>query len=539
MKIKELQFNDASRESLYKGITVLSDAVKATLGPKGRNVVIEQTYGAPRITKDGVSVAKEIELENRFENLGAQLLKSVASKTNDIAGDGTTTATVLGYAIIKEGLKAISAGYKPMGIKKGIESAVAHVKEELEKRSKKISSKEEISQVGTISANGEKEIGDILAEAMSKVGEYGVITVEEAKSLETEMEVVEGMQFNKGMVSPYFSSNVDKMTCELDKPYILATDKRIDSVQCLLPLLEGIIKTGRPLMVICQDIDNSVIGTLVLNKIKNGLKICVAKAPSFGDNRKAILEDIAILTGGTMIADGSGMTLEKTTVEQLGQCDKIRVDKENTVIIGGNGTEVESRCNLLKNQIAESKSDFEKEKLQERLAKLLGGVAIIRVGGATEVEVKERKDRVDDALHATRAAVEEGIVPGGGTALLYASENLILVIENSTEDFRVGVDIVRKALKEPFRQILINAGLEDTYLLKVLLAKNDNALGYNVSSDNTDIINLVENGIIDPTKVVRTALENAASVASLVLTTQVTIITKPSDTPADIENMSI
>jgi chaperonin GroEL len=526
MASKEVKFGQDARERMLRGVDILANAVKVTLGPKGRNVVIEKSFGAPRITKDGVTVAKEIELEDKFENMGAQMLREVASKTADLAGDGTTTATVLAQAIVREGAKSVAAGANPMDLKRGIDMAVAAVVEELKSKSKKVTSNDEIAQVGTISANGDTEIGQRIAEAMKKVGNEGVITVEESKSLETELDVVEGMQFDRGYLSPYFITNAEKMTVELESPYILIFEKKLSGLQAMLPILEAVVQASKPLLIIAEDVEGEALATLVVNKLRGGLKVAAVKAPGFGDRRKAMLEDIAILSGGTVISEDLGIKLETVTLKDLGRAKKVTIDKENTTIIDGVGkkTEIESRVKQIKAQIEESTSDYDREKLQERLAKLAGGVAVIKVGGATEVEVKERKDRVDDALHATRAAVEEGIVPGGGVALLRSIKALDAV-KAENEDQKVGIQIVRKALQTPARQIFTNSGEDGSVIVGKILESNKYAFGYNAQSHEYG--DLVAQGVIDPTKVVRCALQDAASVAGLLITTEAMIADVP------------
>jgi chaperonin GroEL len=521
-----VKFSTDARTRMLRGVDILADAVKVTLGPKGRNVVIEKSFGAPRITKDGVTVAKEIELADKFENMGAQMVREVASKTNDIAGDGTTTATVLAQAIVREGAKSVAAGMNPMDLKRGIDFAVDAVVEDLKRRSKKITTGDEIAQVGTISANGEIAIGKMIAEAMEKVGKEGVITVEEAKGLETELNVVEGMQFDRGYVSPYFVTNVDKMRTELEDPLILIHEKKLSGLAPMLPLLESVVQTGKPFLIIAEDIEGEALATLVVNKLRGGLKVAAVKAPGFGDRRKAMLEDIAILTGGTVVSEDLGTKLENVTVQMLGRAKKVTIDKENTTIVDGAGKkkEIEARCGQIRQQIEETTSDYDREKLQERLAKLAGGVAVIKVGGATEVEVKERKDRVDDALHATRAAVEEGIVPGGGTALLYALRALDAV-KGDNDDQKVGVDIVRRALQAPARQIAENAGFDGAVVVGKLLEGKSPNQGFDAQAG--DYVDMVKSGIIDPTKVVRHALQDAASVAGLLVTTEAMVAEKP------------
>jgi chaperonin GroEL len=511
---------------MLRGVDILANTVKVTLGPKGRNVVIDKSFGAPRITKDGVTVAKEIELEDKFENMGAQMVREVASKTSDIAGDGTTTATVLAAAIVKEGAKAVAAGMNPMDLKRGIDIAVEAVVEELKKNSKKITSNSEIAQVGTISANGDKEIGDYLAKAMEKVGNEGVITVEEAKSLETELDVVEGMQFDRGYISPYFITNADKMRVEFDDPYILINEKKLSALNELLPLLEAVVQTGKPLLIVAEDVEGEALATLVVNKLRGGLKVAAVKAPGFGDRRKAMLQDIAILTGGQAISEDLGIKLENVTIGMLGKAKKVMIDKENTTIVNGTGkkADIEARIAQIKAQIEETTSDYDREKLQERLAKLAGGVAVIRVGGATEVEVKERKDRVDDAMHATRAAVEEGILPGGGVALLRATEAL-KKLRTHNEDQKHGVEIVRKALQAPARQIATNAGEDGSVIVGKILENDSYAFGFDAQGG--DYVDMVKKGIIDPTKVVRQALQGASSVAALLITTEAMVAELP------------
>ncbi|MGV8995366.1 MAG: chaperonin GroEL [Parvibaculaceae bacterium] len=523
---KEVKFGRSARERMLRGVDILADAVKVTLGPKGRNVVIDKSFGAPRITKDGVTVAKEIELEDKFENMGAQMVKEVASKTNDTAGDGTTTATVLAQAIVREGSKAVAAGLNPMDLKRGIDLAVTVAREDIAKRSKKVKSNDEIAQVGTISANGEAEIGKMIAEAMARVGNEGVITVEEAKSLDSELEVVEGMQFDRGYLSPYFITNADKMVTELEEPLILLHEKKLTNLQPLLPILEAVVQSGRPLLIIAEDIEGEALATLVVNKLRGGLKVAAVKAPGFGDRRKAMLEDIAILTGGQVISEELGIKLENVTPEMLGKAKRIRITKEDTTIIDGAGKkkDIESRVGQIKRQIDETTSDYDKEKLQERLAKLAGGVAVIKVGGATEVEVKERKDRVDDALNATRAAVEEGIVPGGGTALLMATK-AVAKLTSDNADIQAGINIIRKALEAPIRQIVENAGVEGSIVVQKILESKVANFGFDAQKE--EYVDLVAAGIIDPTKVVRTALQDAASVAGLLITTEAMIADAP------------
>src|SRR6187402_927023 len=526
MAAKEVKFGVDARDKMLRGVDILANAVKVTLGPKGRNVVLDKSFGAPRITKDGVTVAKEIELEDKFENMGAQMVREVASKTSDIAGDGTTTATVLAAAIVKEGSKAVAAGMNPMDLKRGIDLAVEAIVEDLRQELKKVTSNDEIAQVGTISANGDAEIGKFLSDAMKKVGNEGVITVEEAKSLETELDVVEGMQFDRGYISPYFVTNADKMRVEMDDPYLLIYDKKLSSLNELLPLLEAVVQTGKPLLIVAEDIEGEALATLVVNKLRGGLKVAAVKAPGFGDRRKAMLQDIAILTGGQAISEDLGIKLENVTIQMLGRTKKVMIDKENTTIVNGAGkkADIEARVSQIKAQIEETTSDYDREKLQERLAKLAGGVAVIRVGGATEVEVKERKDRVDDAMHATRAAVEEGIVPGGGVALLRASEQLKR-IKTANDDQKTGVEIVRKALSAPARQIAINAGEDGSVIVGKILEKDQYSYGFD--SQSGEYVNLISKGIIDPTKVVRAAIQNAASVAALLITTEAMVAELP------------
>jgi chaperonin GroEL len=526
MSAKEVKFSVDARDRMLHGIDTLTHAVRVTLGPKGRNVLLDKSFGAPRITKDGVTVAKEIELEDKFENMGAQMVREVASKTSDQAGDGTTTATVLAHAIVREGAKAVAAGMNPMDLKRGVDLAVETIVADLQKNSKKVTSNEEIAQVGTISANGDAEIGRFIADAMKKVGNEGVITVEEAKSLETELEVVEGMQFDRGYISPYFVTNADKMRVEMEDPYILIYEKKLSGLQELLPMLEAVVQTSKPLLIIAEDIEGEALATLVVNKLRGGLKVAAVKAPGFGDRRKAMLEDIAILTGGTMVSADLGIKLENVTINMLGRAKKVMIDKENTTIVGGAGkkTDIQARITQIKAQIEETTSDYDREKLQERLAKLAGGVAVIRVGGATEIEVKERKDRVDDAMHATRAAVEEGVLPGGGVALLRASETLKKV-RTLNDDQKTGVEIVRKALSWPARQIAINAGEDGSIVVGKILEKDTYAYGYDAQAGEYG--NLISKGIIDPTKVVRAALQGAASVAGLLITTEAMVAELP------------
>jgi chaperonin GroEL len=526
MAAKDVKFAVDARDRMLHGVDILANAVKVTLGPKGRNVVLDKSFGAPRITKDGVTVAKEIELEDKFENMGAQMVREVASKSSDFAGDGTTTATVLAQAIVKEGAKSVAAGMNPMDLKRGIDLAVDAVVEHLKANSKKVTSNEEIAQVGTISANGDKEIGDYLAKAMQKVGNEGVITVEEAKSLETELDVVEGMQFDRGYISPYFITNADKMRTEMEDPYILIYEKKLSGLQELLPLLEAVVQTGKPLLIVAEDVEGEALATLVVNKLRGGLKVAAVKAPGFGDRRKAMLQDIAILTGGQAISEDLGIKLENVTINMLGRAKKVMIDKENTTIVNGAGkkSDITDRVSQIKAQIEETTSDYDKEKLQERLAKLAGGVAVIRVGGATEIEVKERKDRVDDAMHATRAAVEEGIVPGGGVALLRASE-ILKKVKTGNDDQKTGVEIVRKALQSPARQIASNAGEDGSVIVGKILEKDQYSYGFDAQSG--EYVNMLSKGIIDPTKVVRAALQNAASVAGLLITTEAMVAELP------------
>ncbi|QPC98481.1 MULTISPECIES: chaperonin GroEL [Qipengyuania] len=531
MAAKDVKFGRDAREGILRGVDTLANAVKVTLGPKGRNVVIDKSFGAPRITKDGVTVAKEIELKDKFENMGAQMIKEVASKANDTAGDGTTTATVLAQAIVNEGMKSVAAGMNPMDLKRGIDLAVEKVVENLKSRSKDVAGSSEIAQVGIISANGDREVGEKIAEAMEKVGKEGVITVEEAKGLEFELDVVEGMQFDRGYLSPYFITNPEKMTVELENPYILIHEKKLSNLQAMLPVLEAAVQSGRPLLIIAEDIEGEALATLVVNKLRGGLKVAAVKAPGFGDRRKAMLQDIAILTKGEMISEDLGIKLENVTLNMLGQAKKVTIDKDNTTIVDGAGEadDIKARVGEIRTQIDNTSSDYDREKLQERLAKLAGGVAVIKVGGATEVEVKERKDRVDDALHATRAAVEEGIVPGGGTALLYATKALD-GLTGANDDQTRGIDIIRRAIQAPVRQIATNAGHDGAVISGKLMDANDDSLGFNAATDTYE--NLVAAGVIDPTKVVRTALQDAASVAGLLITTEAAITEKPEDKPA-------
>ncbi|MCY1327650.1 60 kDa chaperonin 5 [compost metagenome] len=526
MAAKEVKFHTDARERMLRGVDVLANAVKVTLGPKGRNVVIDKSFGAPRITKDGVSVAKEIELEDKFENMGAQMLREVASRTNDLAGDGTTTATVLAQAIVKEGAKAVASGMNPMDLKRGIDLAVDAIVKELKTNARKISNNSEIAQVGTISANGDEEIGRYLAEAMQKVGNEGVITVEEAKTAETELEVVEGMQFDRGYLSPYFVTNADKMRTEFDDPYILIHEKKLSNLQAMLPVLEAVVQSSKPLLIIAEDVEGEALATLVVNKLRGGLKIAAVKAPGFGDRRKAMLEDIAVLTGGTVVSDDVGIKLENVTLDMLGRAKKVTIEKENTTIIDGVGAkaDIDGRVSQIRAQIEETTSDYDREKLQERLAKLAGGVAVIRVGGSTEVEVKEKKDRVDDALHATRAAVEEGILPGGGVALLRAVK-MLDDLPTANQDQKVGIEIVRRAVEAPVRQIAENAGAEGSIIVGKLREKTDFSFGWNAQTGEYG--DLYAQGVIDPAKVVRTALQDAASVAGLLVTTEAMIAEKP------------
>jgi chaperonin GroEL len=519
MTAKDVRFSADARERMLRGVDILANAVKVTLGPKGRNVILEKSFGAPRTTKDGVTVAKEIELEDKFENMGAQMVREAAQKTNDVAGDGTTTACVLAQAIVREGLKAVAAGMNPMDLKRGIDKAVVQVVEEIQKKAKKVKNSQEIAQVGTISANGEKAIGDMISDAMQRVGNEGVITVEEAKSLESELDVVEGMQFDRGYLSPYFITNADKMIAELEEPYLLIHEKKLASLQPLLPVLEAVVQTGKPLLIIAEEVEGEALATLVVNKLRGGLKVAAVKAPGFGDRRKAMLEDIAVLTNGQVISEDLGIKLENVTLDMLGRAKRARIEKENTTIIDGSGKkkDIEGRVSQIKAQIDETTSDYDKEKLQERLAKLAGGVAVIKVGGATEVEVKERKDRVDDALNATRAAVEEGIVAGGGVSLLRAVK-VLDEVKTDNEDQNAGVAIVRRALQAPIRQIAENAGVEGSIVVGKVLDRQTAAYGYDAQSDQYG--DMFEMGIIDPAKVVRTALQDAASIAGLMITTE-------------------
>ena len=526
MAAKDVYFSSDARDRMLRGVNILANAVKVTLGPKGRNVVIEKSFGAPRSTKDGVSVAKEIELADRFENLGAQLIREVASKTNDKAGDGTTTATVLAQAIVVEGLKSVAAGMNPMDLKRGVDKAVAKVIEEIKSSAKKVTTNSEIAQVGTISANGDTEVGEMIAKAMDKVGNEGVITVEEAKTAETELDVVEGMQFDRGYLSPYFITNPDKMEADLEEPLILLFEKKLSSLQPLLPVLEAVVQSGRPLLIIAEDVEGEALATLVVNKLRGGLRVAAVKAPGFGDRRKAMLEDIAILTGGQLISEDLGIKLESVTLDMLGRAKKVTITKDDTTIVDGIGEKeaIEGRISQIKRQIEDTTSDYDKEKLQERLAKLAGGVAVIRVGGATEVEVKEKKDRVDDALNATRAAVEEGIVPGGGVALLKASK-ILEGLKGDNDDQDAGIAIVRRALQAPIRQISENAGVEGSIVVGKVLENNSATFGFNAQTE--EYVDLVQAGVIDPAKVVRTALQDAASVAGLLITTEAAIVEAP------------
>src|SRR5215210_2865712 len=519
MSAKDVRFSSDARDRMLRGVDILANAVRVTLGPKGRNVVLEKSFGAPRITKDGVTVAKEIELSDKFENMGAQMVREVASKTNDIAGDGTTTATVLAASIMKEGIKLVAAGMNPMDLKRGVDIAVSAVVKDIEKRAKKVQSSEEVAQIGTIASNGDTSIGEMIAKAMKKVGNEGVITVEEAKTAETELDVVEGMQFDRGYLSPYFVTNAEKMVAELEDPYILIHEKKLSSLQAMLPILEAVAQTGKPLLIVAEDVEGEALATLVVNKLRGGLKVAAVKAPGFGDRRKAMLEDIAILTRGTAVSDDLGIKLENVTLDMLGRAKRVRIEKETTTIIDGGGKkpEIQARIAQIKAQIEETTSDYDKEKLQERLAKLAGGVAVIRVGGATEVEVKEKKDRVDDAMHATRAAVEEGILPGGGVALLRAAKALTK-LQPANADQKTGIEIVRKALSWPARQIALNSGEDGSVIVGKILEKDTYAYGFD--AQNGEYVNMLTKGIIDPTKVVRQALQGAASVASLLITTE-------------------
>ena len=531
MSAKDVRFSTDARDRMLRGVDILANAVKVTLGPKGRNVVIEKSFGAPRITKDGVTVAKEIELEDKFENMGAQMVREVAQKTNDLAGDGTTTATVLAAAIVKEGVKAVAAGMNPMDLKRGIDIAVKAVVEDIKKRAKKVGSSAEVAQVGTISSNGDSAVGKMIAQAMQKVGNEGVITVEEAKSLETEVEIVEGMQFDRGYLSPYFITNAEKMVAELEDAYVLLHEKKLSGLQAMLPVLEAVVQSGKPLLIIAEDIEGEALATLVVNKLRGGLKVAAVKAPGFGDRRKAMLEDIAILTGGQLIAEDLGIKLESVTTAMLGRAKKIVIEKEKTTIVDGTGKkkDIEARVNQLKAQIEETTSDYDREKLQERLAKLAGGVAVIRVGGATEVEVKEKKDRVEDALNATRAAVEEGIVPGGGVALLRAKK-AVGKLTDSNPDVQTGINIVLKAIEAPLRQIAENSGVEGSIVVNKILENKSETYGFD--AQNEEYVDMIDKGIVDPAKVVRAALQDAASVASLLVTTEAMIADTPKEQPA-------
>jgi chaperonin GroEL len=531
MAAKDVRFSGDARDKMLRGVEILSNAVKVTLGPKGRNVVLDKSFGAPRITKDGVTVAKEIELEDKFENMGAQMVREVAQKTNDLAGDGTTTATVLAAAIVKEGAKSVAAGMNPMDLKRGIDIAVAAVVKDIEKRAKKVGSSAEVAQVGTISANGDSNIGKMIAQAMQKVGNEGVITVEEAKSLDTDVEIVEGMQFDRGYISPYFVTNAEKMLAELEDAYILLHEKKLSGLQAMLPVLEAVVQSGKPLIIVAEDVEGEAIATLVVNKLRGGLKVAAVKAPGFGDRRKAMLEDIAILTGGQLISEDLGIKLENVTLAMLGRAKKVIIEKEKTTIVDGAGKrkDIEARVGQIKAQIEETTSDYDREKLQERLAKLAGGVAVIRVGGATEVEVKEKKDRVEDALNATRAAVEEGIVPGGGVALLRAKKS-VGKITNSNSDVQAGINIVLKALEAPIRQIAENAGVEGSIVVGKIMDERSETFGFD--AQNETYVDMIEKGIVDPAKVVRAALQDAASVAGLLVTTEAMVAEMPKDKPA-------
>ncbi|MBV1708144.1 MAG: chaperonin GroEL [Hyphomicrobiales bacterium] len=531
MAAKDVRFSSDARDRMVRGVDILANAVKVTLGPKGRNVVIDKSFGAPRITKDGVTVAKEIELDDKFENMGAQMVREVASKTNDKAGDGTTTATVLAQAIVKEGIKYVAAGLNPMDLKRGIDLAVTDALKDISRRSKKIKSSDEVAQVGTISANGDRSIGDMIAQAMQKVGNEGVITVEEAKAAETELDVVEGMQFDRGYLSPYFVTNAEKMVAELEDAYILIHEKKLSTLQSMLPILEAVVQTGKPLLIVSEDVEGEALATLVVNKLRGGLKIAAVKAPGFGDRRKAMLEDIAILTAGQMISEDLGVKLENVTLAQLGRAKRVRIDKENTTIIDGAGKkkDIEARIAQIKAQIEETTSDYDKEKLQERLAKLAGGVAVIRVGGSTEIEVKEKKDRVDDALNATRAAVEEGIVPGGGVALLRA-KLAVAKLKNANPDVQAGINIVLKSLEAPIRQIVENAGVEGSIVVGKISENKSETFGFNAQTE--EYVDMITHGIVDPAKVVRTALQDAASVAGLLITTEAMVAEMPKEKPA-------
>jgi chaperonin GroEL len=531
MAAKDVRFAADARTKMLRGVDILADAVKVTLGPKGRNVVLDKSFGAPRITKDGVTVAKEIELEDKFENMGAQMVREVASKTNDKAGDGTTTATVLAQAIVREGAKYVAAGINPMDLKRGVDLAVEAAIKDIKARAKKIASSDEVAQVGTISSNGDKSIGDMIAQAMQKVGNEGVITVEEAKTSETELDVVEGMQFDRGYLSPYFITNAEKMIAELDDPYILIHEKKLSSLQAMLPVLEAVVQTGKPLVIVAEDVEGEALATLVVNKLRGGLKVAAVKAPGFGDRRKAMLEDIAILTSGQLISEELGIKLESVTIQMLGRAKRVRIDKENTTIIDGSGkkADIDARIAQIKSQIEETTSDYDREKLQERLAKLAGGVAVIRVGGSTEVEVKEKKDRVDDALNATRAAVEEGIVAGGGVALLRAKK-AVLALKSDVSDVQSGINLVAKALEAPIRQIVENAGVEGSIVVGKISENSSETYGFNAQTEQ--YVDMISAGIVDPAKVVRTALQDAASVAGLLITTEAMVAELPKDKPA-------
>ena len=530
MAAKEIRFGTDARQRMMRGIDVLSDAVRVTLGPKGRMVVLDKSFGAPRITKDGVAVAKEIELEDKFENMGAQMVREVASKTNDVAGDGTTTATVLAQSIVREGAKAVAAGMNPMDVKRGVDTAVNHVVKELERRSRKISTDAEIAQVGTVSANGDPDVGEMIARAMREVGKEGVITVEENKGIDTELETVEGMQFDRGYVSPYFVTNADKMVAELEDPHIMLHEKKLSNMQAMLPVLEQVVQSSRPLLIIAEDVEGEALATLVVNRLRGGLKVAAVKAPGFGDRRKAMLEDIAVLTGGQVISEDLGIKLENVTLSMLGRAKRIEIDKENTTIVGGSGkkSDIQGRCGQIRQQVEDTSSDYDREKLQERLAKLAGGVAVIKVGGATEVEVKERKDLVEDAMNATRAAVEEGVVPGGGAALLY-SVRALDKLGADNDDQKVGIDIVRRAVQTPARQIAENAGADGAVVVGKLLEQKDRKRGFDAQAE--EYKDMVQAGIVDPTKVVRTALQDAASVASLLITTEAMVAERPKKEP--------
>ncbi len=531
MAAKDVRFSNDARERMLRGVEVLANAVKVTLGPKGRNVVLDKSFGAPRITKDGVTVAKEIELEDKFENMGAQMVREVAQKTNDQAGDGTTTATVLAYAIVKEGAKAVAAGMNPMDLKRGIDLSVKAVVDDIKRRSKKVGSSSEVAQVGTISSNGDKEVGKMIADAMQKVGNEGVITVEEAKALTTDIEIVEGMQFDRGYLSPYFITNAEKMIAELEEPYVLLHEKKLSQLQAMLPVLEAVVQSGKPLLIVAEDIEGEALATLVVNKLRGGLKVAAVKAPGFGDRRKAMLEDIAILTGGQLIAEDLGIKLESVTTAMLGRAKKVVIEKEKTTIVDGAGKKkaIEARVGQIKAQIEETTSDYDREKLQERLAKLAGGVAVIRVGGATEVEVKEKKDRVEDALNATRAAVEEGIVPGGGVALIRARK-AIGKLSSDNPDVQAGINIVLKAVEQPLRQIAENSGVEGSIVVNKILENKSETYGFDAQSE--DYVDMIDKGIVDPAKVVRAALQDAASVAGLLVTTEAMVAELPKDKPA-------